>query len=63
MRKIKIVSEKSAEDFNKCSLCGIELTQKTIYFDEDYSYCKECLKEVLSTSLAEEIKINRYGQI
>ena len=63
MQTLKIVSKKSIDELYECSLCGIELTRKTIYFDEDYTYCKKCLMEVLSTSEAEEIKITRYDHI
>ena len=67
MQTVKIISKKSIDEFHdelhECVLCGVELAKKTVYFDEDYIYCKRCLKEVLSTSKVEEIKITRYGQI
>lgn len=63
MQIVKIVSTKSIDELRKCSLCGIKLTRKTVYLDEDYSYCKNCFMEVLSTSKAEEIKVERYGSI
>lgn len=63
MQIVKIVSDKSIDELRKCSLCSVKLTRKTVYLDEDYSYCKKCFMEVLSTSIAEEIKVERYGSI